>query len=151
MRTLLLTLALGVTMQLDESTLVRLSERVVVGTVTDVHVAPWGPAEVPVTVVTLAVDETWKGPELPTLTLVQPGGALGHRVVQVEGTLPWKVGQHALVFAERSSTGVLVPAGNDVGALAIDGPLHALGGDATTGAPFRGWDLAAARAWVTSP
>ena len=49
---------------------------------------------------TIAVDETYKGTESPTVDILQLGGTVGHVRVTVEGALSWNEGEEVLLFLE---------------------------------------------------
>jgi hypothetical protein len=161
---------------MTEGDLIGLSERVVLGEVVEVEVDAWGPAEVPVTRVRIAVEESWKGTWEADLVFYQAGGVdEDGREMQVAGALRFEPGQTVVVFAERSPSGVLVVAGFSLGALRLDGgrlaPLEQRGtveggdghGDhqppdgqrpeavaSVYQLPFVGLDATSARGWVLS-
>jgi MYXO-CTERM domain-containing protein len=156
------------TIPMVERDLIGLSQTVAVGTVAGLRTEAWGPAEVPVTVITLDVDEVWKGEWRDRLEFYQPGGTHADgRVSHLSGTPTWAPGQEVLVFLERSAAGVPVIAGVSTGALTMEGgrllpldgsvdgqPAHAeADGQAedhtpAPDLPFVGLDLHDARAWV---
>ena len=92
---------------LQEGDLIGLSERVVRGVVEGVRVDAWGPAQVPVTVVTVRVEDVWKGERSERVEVYQAGGeSPDGRVFELAGAPRWTEGQDVVVFAERSAAGV---------------------------------------------
>ena len=112
---LVATAAATVVLALDRESLVRGADAIVAGRVRTVQ-AVAGPDGGPaiLTRVEIDVHQTYKAlPEGPSdrLTLLQTGGTLGHRTLQVHGQARFSAGEPVLLFVERLSDGRLMPYG----------------------------------------
>lgn len=149
-----------------ESDLIALADRVIVGEVQDARDEEWGALHVPITRVSVRVDEVWKGEPAENLSFYQPGGvsADGRRLA-VAGAVRFVPGQRLLLMLERRPNGALVAVGMSLGALEISSgklaPLPPSGGGVRGGSnlrqevappalPFVGWSVADARARISA-
>ena len=154
----LVTAAHADSVALTDGDLVGLSELIVVGRVVRQQVTAWGPSQVPVTVITVAVASSWRGAASATVDVWQAGGPMPDgRWMIPSNAVRYRPGQPVVLFLERSSTGVLVTAGSDLGALDASGAvltgLPALASlpdtaGESSGTPFRGMTLREAEARV---
>ena len=99
------------------------AERVVVGRVTTVN-PMWQTNEfgdrLIVSVVTVAVDETLRGPVLPTVDVEVEGGTIGELTLQVSDLEPVVPGDRAVFYLTRSRRGAFVPHLRGQGVLKLD-------------------------------
>ena len=99
------------------------SERVVVGRVTTVE-PTWRTNEfgdrLIVSVVSVAVDETLRGPVQPTVTVEVEGGTIGDLTLHVSDLEPLATGDRAVFYLARNPRGVLVPHLRGQGLLKLD-------------------------------
>lgn len=156
------TAAQATTLQsVDATHVVASADRVVLGTVEAVHQETWGPMNVPLVRVTLAVQETWKGLPTDRTDFVQTGGTLanGDHFAPM-GARRFEVGQPVVAFLYEHVSGERVVVGLHVGVLDASGflmslpPLfdvtrtHPEGLSETQGLPFVGQSVAEARTFV---
>jgi hypothetical protein len=101
----------------------RSAERVVVGRVTTVT-PNWQTNEfgdrLIVSVVTVAVDETLRGPVLQTVDVEVEGGTIGDLTLHVSDLEPVAPGDRAVFYLSRSRRGALVPHLRGQGVLKLD-------------------------------
>jgi hypothetical protein len=101
----------------------RTAERVVVGRVTTVNPI-WQTNEfgdrLIVSVVTVAVDETLRGPALTTVDLEVEGGTIGDVTLNVSDLEPVAAGDRAVFYLARSRRGAFVPHLRGQGVLKLD-------------------------------
>ena len=103
--------------------LARSAERVVVGRVTTVNPV-WQTNEfgdrLIVSIVTVAVDETLRGPALPTVDVEVEGGTIGDVTLNVSDLEPVAAGDRAVFYLVRSRRGAFVPHLRGQGVLKLD-------------------------------
>ncbi len=80
------------------------SDAIVTGFVEDLRYAELDGGRI-ATLVSIAVDETWKGAPRTHLELVEAGGHIGGRSEIVYGTPEYRVGERVLVYARPSAMG----------------------------------------------
>ena len=101
----------------------RSAERVVVGRVTTVNPV-WQTNEfgdrLIVSIVTVAVDETLRGPVLPTVDVEVEGGTIGDVTLHVSDLEPVAPGDRAVFYLARSRRGAFVPHLRGQGVLKLD-------------------------------
>jgi len=99
------------------------AERVVVGRVTTVE-PMWRTNEfgdrLIVSVVTVAVDETLRGPAQPTVTVEVEGGTIGDLTLHVSDLEPVATGERVVFYLARNARGVFVPHLRGQGLLKLD-------------------------------
>jgi hypothetical protein len=99
------------------------AERVVVGRVTSVN-PTWRTNEfgdrLIVSMVTVAVDETLRGPTLPSVDLEVEGGTIGDLTLNVSDLDPVAAGDRAVFYLARNTRGVFVPHMRGQGLLKLD-------------------------------
>jgi hypothetical protein len=99
------------------------AERVVVGRVTTVEPV-WRTNEfgdrLIVSVVSVAVDETLRGPTQPTVTVEVEGGTIGDLTLHVSDLEPVATGDRAVFYLARNARGVFVPHLRGQGLLKLD-------------------------------
>ncbi len=102
----LLTGAAGATVivPISPENLASSSELVVTGEVEAIRFAELGDGRI-VTLVTIDVDETWKGDPPVPFELVERGGRVGDTVERFHGAPSYQLGEPVLVFAARTSLG----------------------------------------------
>ena len=115
------TRAQGTSVPLAERT--RGAERVVVGRVTTVNPI-WRTNEfgdrLIVSVVNVAVDETLRGPALPSVDVEVEGGTIGDLTLNVSDLEPVAPGDRAVFYLARNTRGVFVPHLRGQGLLKLD-------------------------------
>jgi hypothetical protein len=101
----------------------RAAERVVVGRVTSVNPA-WSTNEsgdrLIVSNVSVAVDETLRGPTLPSVDVEVEGGTIGDLTLNVSDLEPVAPGERAVFYLARNTRGVFVPHMRGQGLLKLD-------------------------------
>jgi hypothetical protein len=99
------------------------AERVVVGRVTTVNPI-WRTNEfgdrLIVSIVSVAVDETLRGPALPSVDLEVEGGTIGELTLNVSDLEPMAPGDRAVFYLARDRRGVFVPHLRGQGLLKLD-------------------------------
>jgi hypothetical protein len=99
------------------------AERVVVGRVTTVE-PMWRTNEfgdrLIVSVVSVAVDETLRGPAQPTATVEVEGGTIGDLTLHVSDLEPVATGDRVVFYLARNARGVFVPHLRGQGLLKLD-------------------------------
>jgi hypothetical protein len=99
------------------------AERVVVGRVTTVSPI-WRTNEfgdrLIVSIVSVAVDETLRGPALPSVDLEVEGGTIGELTLNVSDLEPMAPGDRAVFYLARDRRGVFVPHLRGQGLLKLD-------------------------------
>jgi len=99
------------------------AERVVVGRVTTVEpmwrINEFGDRLI-VSVVTVAVDETLRGPAQPTVTVEVEGGTIGDLTLHVSDLEPVATGERVVFYLARNARGVFVPHLRGQGLLKLD-------------------------------
>jgi hypothetical protein len=80
----------------------------------------------------IAVRERWKGDSGPTITVSEPGGAVGDFAMQIAGMVRYSLGEHVIVFLYRTPIGLIRTVGLAQGKLLIDsrGLVHPSASDA---------------------
>jgi hypothetical protein len=110
------------------------AERVVVGRVTAVN-PMWNVNEfgdrLIVSVVTVAVDETLRGPAQQTLDVEVEGGTIGDVTLHVSDLEPVATGDRAVFYLARSRRGALVPHLRGQGLLKLDRSNRVRGSNVT--------------------
>jgi len=71
------------------------------------------------TLVEVAVEEQWKGPETRTVALRQPGGSVGGITQVVSGLAQFSVGEEAILFLKTAEGGRFVTVGGNQGKLVV--------------------------------
>lgn len=89
---------------MDPDDLAASSEVVVLGTVDHIRQAELASGRI-VTVITIDLEEVWKGNPPSPLEIVEPGGIVGDRGEIVYGTPSYELGEPVLVFAARTALG----------------------------------------------
>jgi hypothetical protein len=110
------------------------AERVVVGRVTTVEPV-WRTNEfgdrLIVSVVSVAVDETLRGPAQPRVTVEVEGGTIGDLTLHVSDLEPVAAGDRAVFYLARNARGVFVPHLRGQGLLKLDGADRVRGSTVT--------------------
>ena len=73
-----------------------------------------------VSVVTVAVDETLRGPAQPTVTVEVEGGTIGDLTLHVSDLEPVATGERVVFYLARNARGVFVPHLRGQGLLKLD-------------------------------
>lgn len=76
------------------------------------------------TVVTLSVEEQWKGPKASTITVKQPGGSVGGLTQRVMGEPQFSVGEEVILFLKKGRNGSYVTVGGVQGKFLIKKDLQ---------------------------
>ena len=67
------------------------------------------------TIVAVSVERQFKGPEVSSVTIEQPGGTLGDLALGIPGTPEFAVGENVILFLKRQRGGTFATAGGKQG------------------------------------